>query len=112
MVNSPGNSGDWNTGNHVHQGNTILGLITIQEDDLDKACEYLLASGKTTGSPQLNSSGPSVTLAKELLKNGKRDAVLEYLNLCKKFWKSDKPDQWSETIKRGATPDFGSDRFR
>jgi tetratricopeptide (TPR) repeat protein len=112
MVDKQGDSTDWNTGNKVHHGNTILGRIAIKEDNLDKACEHLLASGKTTGSPQLNSFGPSMILAKELLEKGKRDAVLEYLDLCKKFWTNEKLDQWSDAIKRGVIPDFGLERLQ
>ena len=76
-----------------------------------EAKKCLLESGRTLGSPQLNSFGPTMVLAKELLEQGERDAVLEYLHLCPKFWKSEtaesRLDQWSQAIKEGMVPDFG-----
>ena len=68
-----------------------------------------LESGKTKGSPNLNSFGPNMSLAKELLELGERDAVLEYLDLCGRFWKSgsDSIDQWKEEMARGEIPAFG-----
>ena len=51
-----------------------------------------------------------MTLAKELLAKGERDAVLEYLQLCSRFWKrgGDKIENWTATIRGGGTPDFGA----
>ena len=80
---------DWNSGNAVHIGNTILGRLAIATGDVDAAKSHLLAAGKTTGSPQLNSFGPNMQLAKELLEKGEKDVVLEYFELCGKFWKND-----------------------
>ena len=68
-----------------------------------------MAAGATPGSPQLNSFGPNMTLAKELLEKGQSEVVLQYLALCKKFWKMDRGqlDEWSATIRGGGIPDFG-----
>ena len=54
-----------------------------------------------------------MTLAKDLLENGERDTVLEYLILCRKFWKMDygKLDQWISEVRAGKTPDFGANIF-
>ncbi len=49
--------------------------------------KYLIAAGKSPGSPQMDSFGPNMTLAKDLLEKGERDAVLEYFMRCRKFWK-------------------------
>jgi hypothetical protein len=38
----------------------------------------------------------------------RRTAVIEYLKLCKKFWKRPKIDAWITTIENGGTPDFGA----
>lgn len=40
------------------------------------------------GSPQLKSFGPSMGLAKELVRDGEKEAVIEYLKLCAQFWES------------------------
>lgn len=98
----------WNHGNAIHYGNLVLGRLALQSGNVPEARQYLLKAGKTPGSPQLNSFGPSMLLAKELLEKGERDAVLEYLQLCSRFWKmdGDRLKNWSATIRGGGTPDF------
>ena len=41
---------------------------------------------------------------------GERDVVIQYLELCRKFWKmhDGRLDQWIQEIKGGKTPDFGA----
>ena len=78
---------DWNYGNAIHIGNLVLGRIALGSGDVAEAKRYLLESGKTIGSPQLNSFGPNMTLAKELLERGERQVVLDYFKLCAVFWK-------------------------
>jgi hypothetical protein len=51
-------------------------------------------------------------LAKELLDKGEKDAVLQYLELCRKFWKSSNQlNAWVEAIKKGETPIFGGNLY-
>ena len=47
-----------------------------------------------------------MTLARELLAAGKRDAVLRFLESCRGFWESgrDRLEVWIETILRGGDP--------
>jgi hypothetical protein len=99
---------DWNYGNAIYYGNFVLGRIAVQEGILAEASQYLLAAGATPGSPQLDTFGPNVTLAKELLEKGQSGVVLQYLALCKNFWKMDrgKLDEWSATVRSGGIPDF------
>jgi len=98
----------WNSGNNTHYGNIILGKIALGAGDVEAAKQYLIKAGKTPGSPQLNSFGPDMSLAKELLqKNEKeKDAVLEYLTLCSKFWARGKVrlNQWAAIVKDGQIP--------
>ena len=99
----------WNYGNAIHDGHMVLGLVALRQDDVVTARSELLEAGKTPGSPQLGGFGPNMALAGELLKKGERQAVLDYLELCRKFWKTGaaKLDAWSDTIRSGGTPDFG-----
>jgi hypothetical protein len=102
---------DWNYGNAIFHGNTMIGRVALSRDNnLIQAKSSLLASGQTPGSPQLNSFGPNMSLAKELLGRGERDAVLEFFTSCRKFWKSQaaKLDAWTATVKGGGIPDFGA----
>ena len=100
--------GGWNAGNLVHHGHLVLGRIALREGDTKTAQEHLLAAGKTQGSPQLNSFGPNMTLAKELLEKGERQAVLEYFKLCGTFWKRGNLEAWTQEVQAGKIPDFGA----
>jgi tetratricopeptide (TPR) repeat protein len=76
-------------GNVIHNANQILGRCALREGKLDDAKAYLLKAGTTPGSPQLNSFGPPMQLARELLEKGEKETVLQYLDLVSKFWASD-----------------------
>ena len=101
---------DWNYGNTIHKGHLILGRIELRRGDRLTAAKHLLEAGKTPGSPQLNSFGPNMILAKELLEAGEQKAVLQYLELCGRFWKSDfgALEKWKEMISGGRFPNFGA----
>ncbi|MFC1679730.1 hypothetical protein ACFL2T_05920 [Elusimicrobiota bacterium] len=100
---------NWNHGNAVHQGNIVLGRIALRAGDADKARKHLLLAADTTGSPQLSSFGPSMSLAAELLERGERASVLRYFELCSKFWTDDKGRlaKWTAETQKGSTPKFG-----
>ena len=99
----------WNYGNAIFHGNAILGRVALQKGDVKEADRYLLAAGATPGSPQLNSFGPNMALAKELLEKGQSDVVLKFFQLCGHFWDShfSKLDQWSAEVRQGKIPSFG-----
>ena len=100
----------WNYGNVFHHGNLILGIIAFKQGDNQKAKDYLLLSGQTPGSPQLNTFGPNMCLAKQLLETGEKDSVLGYFDQCAKFWETgkEKLSKWREDVHKGQTPEFGA----
>jgi len=99
---------DWNRGNRLHYGNLVLGRIAVSDGDLQRAGQYLLSAGRMPGSPQLNSFGPDMALAKALLERGQTQVVVRYLELCLAFWKmgQDRLKEWIALIEAGRTPDF------
>jgi hypothetical protein len=100
---------DWNYGNAIHHGHIILGRIALLSGNLVEAREHLMKAGETPGSPQLDSFGPNMTLAKELLEKGEREVVIQYFQLCANFWKNHPElDQWTATVKGGGIPNFGA----
>ena len=107
---APKYQGDWNYGNAIQDGNLVLGRIALREGQTEEAKQFLLKSGQSRGSPQMNSFGPNMSLAKDLLGKGERDTVLQYFQLCHKFWKMDygKLDEWSQEVKAGKVPNFGA----
>lgn len=103
-----GQEKDWNYGNVIHEANTRLGRISLKQGEVGDAKRYLLEAGKTPGSPQLDSFGPDLTLAKELLQKGEKETVIEYLQLCAKFWESRRAHLkwWISMLQAGQIPDF------
>ena len=107
---APNFQGNWNYGNAIHDGNLVFGSIAVRDGKFEDAKHFLLEAGKSPGSPTMDSFGPNMSLAKDLLEKGERDTVLQYFELCRKFWKDDygKLDQWSEEVKAGKIPHFGA----
>jgi hypothetical protein len=113
--------GDWNYGNAFHHGHHIRGLCALRSGRQSEAEEHLRVAGRCPGSPQLNSFGPNMRLAAELLEAGAREAVLQYLEDCKAFWQVEvkgrdgkvysgaaRLDEWAAEIRDGKPPDFGA----
>jgi len=106
---------DWHSGDLIHDGNVVLGRIALRSGNTDDAKQHLLTVGETPGSPGLNSFGPDMTLAEELLEAGERNVVLEYFALCSKFWEPETLSRWARDVEAGNIPDFddplGHSRF-
>ena len=100
---------DWNYGNAIHKANSGLGRLALQRGDMAAARGYLLASAKSKGSPQINTFGPNMLFASEMLAAGEKDAVIEYLNLCAAFWEMEEGriEVWKRVIAKGGSPNFG-----
>lgn len=105
-------SRSWNRGTLVHHGHLTLGTLALAEGRLEEAKNRLVSAGGTPGAPTLNSFGPNMALARELVELGEREIVLEYFELCAKFWNTsrakDKLRTWSEQVANGKIPDFGA----
>ncbi len=100
---------NWNYGNAIYDAHVVLGSLALLQNDIDKAKEELLLAVKTPGSPQLNSFGPNMTLARDLLEKGQTEPVIHFLKECKRFWYShQKVDGWIKVIGSGGMPDFGA----
>ncbi len=102
---------NWNYGNAIYDTNRILGLISLKDGDVNAAVSYLLQAGKSPGSPQLDTFGPNLDLANELLKRGQVTAVTAYLHEIRSFWTMDSGQiaNWLSQIKKGKKPEL--DRF-
>jgi hypothetical protein len=95
-------------GNAIHDGHRILGHVALNAADVEGAKRHLLESAKTPGSPVLNSFGPELTLANDLLKKGEPDTVIQYLESLPRFWqgRQEAIDQWVILIRAGKAPDL------
>lgn len=101
----------WNHSNILHQSHTFLGLIALEEDKIEEAKAQLIKSAEIKGSPQINSFGPNMLLAKMLLELEQTQVVLQYLEKCEKFWlprmRRKKLKLWRNEINMNKFPDFG-----
>lgn len=117
---------DWNYANAVHAGNVVLGRIAFEAGDLPEAKRRLLMSVAEDSmpyglksksgtsfpwkaSPQMDSFGPDMSLARDLLTKGEKEIVLKYFDLCSKFWVrgKDRLDNWRTQVENGEAPNFG-----
>src|SRR5205823_3258587 len=110
MALLPKFQGNWNYGNAMQDANLVLGRIAVREGRIDQAKRFLIEAGKSPGSPQMDTFGPNMSLAKDLLGKGEPDVVVQYFDLCRKFWKMDdgRLNKWSQQAKLGTIPDFGA----
>jgi hypothetical protein len=100
---------DWHYGNAVHHAHLTLGRVALADGNLTHARAELLEAGRTPGSPQLDSFGPNMQLARDLLEAGEREVVKQYFDLCRRFWKMgiETLDRWDQDVAEGRSPDFG-----
>jgi len=93
-------------GTAVHDGHLVLGRVAMARNDIDLAKRHLLEAGKTSGGPVLDSFGPDLSLAQQLLDAGESAVVLEYLAQCETFWTMGRPQlaKWEEAIRAGERP--------
>jgi hypothetical protein len=92
-------------GDAVHHGHLILGHISLRRGNEGAAEEHLLAAASVSPSPVLASFGPNMSLARELLRQGRQEAVLAYFERCASFWGP--LVRWSADVRQGIMPDFG-----
>lgn len=93
----------------VHAAHIILGLVDLREGNVDGAEEHLRAASRVrTVEPWEATFGPDFRLARDLLRAGRREAVLEYLSRYRQLWKSRHGrallDDWIAAIGREEDP--------
>ena len=110
LEQAPGWVGDWNYGNAIHVAHLVLGEVALNAGDLREAKLQLLEAAKTPGSPQLDTFGPNMRLAQQLLAKGEREVVFHYFDLCAKFWEDSggRLETWKAAIVKGQEPKFGA----
>jgi hypothetical protein len=97
-------------GDAIYDGYSVLGRVALHRENLPLARQYLMNAASTPGSPALSRNGPNMMLVKEMLEKGQAPVVLQFLILCREFWKQDggRLSAWSDAIRQHHMPDFGS----
>lgn len=78
--------GGADVGNIVYRMNQVRGRVALRHGRHDEAIRFLHQAGETPGSPQLNSFGPQLYLARELLAAGEVQVVRAFLGGLRRFW--------------------------
>lgn len=78
--------GELSEDDSVHHANIIRGKALLAIGDAAASQAALLAAGDVQGSPALNSFGPDLSLAWDLMRAGHDDAVIGYLRQISRFW--------------------------
>jgi tetratricopeptide (TPR) repeat protein len=95
------------SGRDFHVAYLVLGLAAVREGEFEEAERRLVSSATKGGGPTLNSFGPNMLLARELIDVGRCEAVLDYFRLCGEFWDDPKLEEWAADVEEGRTPNFG-----
>jgi hypothetical protein len=112
LAAGPSQRSAWAPGVAIHQANTVLGRVALAEGDVDRAKSHLLAAVAPAGRSAkflFGDMGPNVSLARDLLKRGEREVVVEYLRRSQRLRPEcrDLLSGWIAEIERGGLPDFG-----
>lgn len=95
----------------LHRAYTLKGATFLAEGDVRQASETLLSSLNVDPKDSLQTTGPSMMLAKLLLVKGQSAVVLTYLDQCETLgWVEGaaKLSAWKQAIRAGALPNFGA----
>ena len=102
-------------GDVVHIDHLYRGLFALQDGKIKLARLELLKAGRPPAGAVISSFGPNCLLARELLKVGEQQPVLDFLQWCKAFWllpvRLLHLPKWERTIRRGGIPDFGGSLY-
>ena len=101
---------DWNYGNVIQDVNLVRGRIALRLGNRAAAVGFLHEAGRTRGSPQLDTFGPNMILARELLEAGEREEVLKYFDEIERFWTMPQgaTTAWRQQVALGLVPSFGA----
>jgi hypothetical protein len=104
------NLGELTEGDAVATSDLVLGRLALLRGDVKQAELFLVQSGQIKPSLTSSDFGPNMTLALELLKRQRPEAVLVFLNEWSKVCRGEsrtKIRRWLAAIHRGEIPNFG-----
>jgi hypothetical protein len=87
----------------AHTAHTTLGRVALARGGVDGAKRWLMQSALSTDLRFVSNNDSSIALAKEMLEHGERQAVLDYLQLCKRLGPGDQAEEWRREIQRTGT---------
>lgn len=96
----------WMLGKAQYHGHRILGLIALAHGDVAAAERELLHSARSITELELRRFSPDLDLADALLQRGSNEIVIEFLELCTRFWLPRPLHHWIAAIRAGERPEL------
>jgi len=96
----------WMCGRAPYHGHRILGLIALAHGDVAAAERELLHSARSITELELRRFSPDLDLADALLQRGRAEVVIEFLELCTRFWLPRPLHHWIAAIRAGERPEL------
>lgn len=95
----------------LHDSHITIGRLFLRDGNLEKAKEALTQSLRVPTTPALQTLGPRMTLAADLLAQKEKQAVMNYLDQAEKIWTQNdtakkKISIWRQEIAAGKIPLF------
>lgn len=99
----------------LHNSHIVIGRLALRDGDLKTAKDELVKSLQVPLTPPLQTIGPRMSLAADLLEKKQKQAVLDYLTEVEKVWTQNPSakqsiSKWRLDIKAGKTPQFKTER--
>jgi len=99
-------------GNAIFFANMSLGQVTLRRGEKRQAAGYLLAASAAPPTDSLRNEDIDMTLARQLVDWGEREAVAQFLDRCARFNQRGKDlAEWAAEIRKGINPDLIPYRF-
>jgi hypothetical protein len=101
------NTNDPEYGNAIFFANLTLGDAALRRGDKREAARSLLAASEAPPTDRLRYGYIDVTLARQLVDWGEREAVAQFLERCSRFNRRGKDmAEWAAQIRQGINPDL------
>src|SRR5262245_28563327 len=101
------NTNDPEYGNAVFFANLSLGHVMLRRGEKRQAAGYLLAASNAPPTDELRYRDIYMTLARQLVDLGEREAVAEFLDRCGQFnYRGKDLTEWATQIRKGINPDL------
>ncbi len=94
-------------GNEIFFANLSFGYLALQRGEKSQAARYLLSASGAPPTDRLRNESIDMTLARQLVDWGEREAVAQFLDRCARFNHRGKElAEWAAQIRKGINPDI------
>ena len=101
------NSEDTDYGAAIFLANMALGVVAMNRGDKDAAAQDLISASEAPATEFMRITPIDMTVARELVDAGERDAMAKFLDRCAAFnFRSKELQDWATQIRKGKNPNL------